>query len=45
MKQAGYAQLYMKNKRDTIIAYGLSHKMKIGDAAHGAAPPMQLDKC
>lgn len=29
LKQAGYAQLYPKNKRDAIISFGLLHNMDL----------------
>lgn len=29
LKQAAYAQLYPKNKRDAIIAYGILHHMEL----------------
>lgn len=29
LKQAGYAQLYPKNKRDAIISFGLFHGMEL----------------
>ena len=31
LKQAGYAQLYAKNKRDAIISFGIIHGLELGD--------------
>ena len=31
LKRAGYAQMYAKFKRDTIIMYGIAHKLKLSE--------------
>lgn len=31
LKHSGYAQLYVKNKRDAIIIYGLVHTMELNE--------------
>ena len=31
LKQAGYAQLYPKNKREAIIAHGIVHGTALGE--------------
>lgn len=31
LKRAGYAQMYAKFKRDTIIMYGIVHKFELGE--------------
>ena len=31
LKQAGYAQLYTKNKRDAIISYGILHQNELAE--------------
>jgi len=31
LKRSGFAQLYVKNRRDAIIIYGLAHKMELDE--------------
>lgn len=31
LKRSGFAQLYVKNRRDAIIIYGLAHKMELAE--------------
>ena len=31
LKRSGFAQLYVKNRRDAIIIYGLAHKMDLDE--------------